>query len=138
MVLSKIPTFQEVKDWANSKFTTLTEVNNNADVPNADKVDGEHASSFVSASGDTITGDVFIDNHGFGGSPTIALAIGDSDTGLNSEADGNLEFWSNATTYGTMNSGVWDISQSDQFIVPHMTADPSAQVGAIWYRTDLD
>jgi hypothetical protein len=53
MVLNKIPTFQEVKDWANGTFTTLSEVNNNADVQNADyednagdadTVDGKHAS----------------------------------------------------------------------------------------------
>jgi hypothetical protein len=28
MVLNKIPTFQEVKDWANGQFTTLTDLDN--------------------------------------------------------------------------------------------------------------
>ncbi|UBF22616.1 hypothetical protein HRTV-25_gp35 [Halorubrum tailed virus 25] len=59
MGLNKIPSFQEVKDWANGKFTTLSEVNNNADVPNADyadsagdadTLDGQHAGAFLGSS----------------------------------------------------------------------------------------
>lgn len=40
-------------------------------------------------------GNTYIDNINFGGTPTIALAVGDTDTGLHSTADGALDIFSN-------------------------------------------
>lgn len=38
----------------------------------------------------------YADDHGIGGTPGISLAVGDTDTGLHSDTDGRLEFWTNA------------------------------------------
>ncbi len=40
-------------------------------------------------------GRVYVDSDNFGGTPTIDMAIGDTDTGLNSAGDGQLDVYSN-------------------------------------------
>ncbi|UCE36415.1 MAG: hypothetical protein JSW00_12945 [Thermoplasmata archaeon] len=42
-----------------------------------------------------VKGSLYVDNNAFGGTPTIDLAIGDTDTGMNSAADGELDIYSN-------------------------------------------
>ncbi|MFB6213621.1 MAG: beta strand repeat-containing protein, partial [Candidatus Nanohaloarchaea archaeon] len=57
--------------------------------------------TFVEQTGDSMSGNldvnanIYADNHGFGGTPQIAVAVGDTDTGLHSDTDGRLEFWTN-------------------------------------------
>lgn len=47
----------------------------------------------IHPSGHTITkGQLFVDNHGWGGNPSIDLAVGDNDSGLNWGGDGILQF----------------------------------------------
>ena len=42
-----------------------------------------------------VKGKTYVDPNSFGGAPTISLAVGDTDTGLNSSGDGNLDIYSN-------------------------------------------
>jgi len=50
-------------------------------------------------------GNAYIDNINFGGIPTIALAVGDTDTGLHSTADGALDVFSNNVNTMSIRSG---------------------------------
>lgn len=50
-------------------------------------------------------GNVYVDNINFGGTPTIALAVGDTDTGLHSTADGALDIFSNNVNTMSIRSG---------------------------------
>jgi F0F1-type ATP synthase epsilon subunit len=50
-------------------------------------------------------GNVYVDNINFGGTPTIALAVGDTDTGLHSTADGALDIYSNNVNTMSIRSG---------------------------------
>lgn len=48
---------------------------------------------------------LYVDNHGFGGTPNIALPIGDTDTGLHTNTDGVLQLYSDSEGVVTINSG---------------------------------
>ena len=64
---------------------------------------GELDSRYVLKSGDTVTGimnfqnRVIVNSSVYGGTPTISLAIGDSDSGFNSAADGQLQMYGDNT-----------------------------------------
>lgn len=66
---------------------------------------------YVLKAGDTVTGimnfqnRVIVNSSVFGGTPTISLAIGDSDSGFNSTADGQLQMYSNNTVIANWSSG---------------------------------
>ena len=50
-------------------------------------------------------GKVYVDSDNFGGTPTIDLAVGDTDTGLDSAGDGQLDLWSNNVKTISIRSG---------------------------------
>lgn len=52
-----------------------------------------------------VKGRTYVDPANFGGAPTISLAVGDTDTGLNSGGDGLLEFYSNNINTMTVRNG---------------------------------
>lgn len=53
----------------------------------------------------SVNGRIYIDNYGFGGTPVISLAVGDTDTGLNSVADGALDIMSNSVVAMSVRGG---------------------------------
>lgn len=66
---------------------------------------------YVLKSGDTVTGimnfqnRVIVNSSVYGGTPTISLAIGDSDSGFNSAADGQLQMYGNNTVIANWSGG---------------------------------
>jgi hypothetical protein len=52
-----------------------------------------------------VNGSLYVDNNGFGGTPSIDLAVGDTDTGLNSSGDGQLDFFSDNINTMSIRSG---------------------------------
>jgi len=56
---------------------------------------------------------IYVDNHGYGGNPSIALAIGDTDTGIHSDTDGRLEFWENNDERVTLENATLTMQSTD-------------------------
>jgi hypothetical protein len=78
----------------------------NSKASDSDKLDGLDSSNFLRTDiGGSVTGNLFINNHGFGGNPSIALAVGDTDTGLHSTSDGTLYIYANNVSQATINNG---------------------------------
>lgn len=96
---------------------------------------------------DTIDGRFYVNNHGFGGTPGIALAVGDTDTGLHSTADGVLEFWANAIAVAQLDNQRFGFqipinlngNEARGMRIENRTNRPSGvDPGHIIYRSDRD
>lgn len=56
------------------------------------------------------TGNLYIDNHAFGGTAAIALAVGDTDSGLHATADGIIQMYSDNSKIGHWSPSEVDIT----------------------------
>jgi hypothetical protein len=79
----------------------------------ADLLDGLDSTKFLRSDvTSTIVGNFYINNHGYGGVPSIALAVGDTDTGLHSTTDGNLQIYSNNVSAATIYNNSFNITST--------------------------
>lgn len=77
-----------------ASFDGSSNISINADVSysaNSDKLDGYHATDFVKRSGDTMTGNLYVNTTGVTGTPIVAYAMGNPNTGFNASASGNIQ-----------------------------------------------
>ncbi|MEA3288418.1 MAG: hypothetical protein U9Q77_13735 [Candidatus Marinimicrobia bacterium] len=61
-------------------------------------------------------GNLYVDNNNFGGTPAVDIAVGDTDTGLDSDGDGALDIYSNNNKTMSIRSGKVGIGTSTPVI----------------------
>ncbi|MBB6730065.1 pyocin knob domain-containing protein [Cohnella zeiphila] len=93
------------RSYYNGGWGAWRELWTSGNLLNPAKLDSEN----VFTGNQTFNGNVYVNNHGFGGSPFIALAIGDSDTGLHSTSDGSLQIYTNSSPRATIDGQTFNI-----------------------------
>lgn len=87
--------------WGIDGYKILTTNNYSAELDNR----------YVNKAGDTVTGimdfknKVIVNSSVHGGTPSISLAIGDSDSGFNSASDGHIQIYTNNVVLADLNNG---------------------------------
>lgn len=87
--------------WGIDGYKILTTNNYSAELDNR----------YVNKAGDTVTGimdfknKVIVNSSVQGGTPSISLAIGDSDSGFNSASDGHIQIYTNNVVLADLNNG---------------------------------
>jgi len=76
----------------------------------------------------TSNGKIYLDNNGFGGAASIDLAVGDTDTGLDSAGDGQLDFYANNNKTMSVRSGKVGISNDDPDVKLHVLGGTDVEV----------
>ncbi|WP_414836479.1 hypothetical protein [Candidatus Nanohalococcus occultus] len=111
-------------------FTTKSWVNSNDDVEDTQTLAETLGDGNAARSDSAIVDRMYLDDHGFGGTPSISLAVGDTDTGLHSDTDGRLEFWSNSGERMYLSAGTLDLQSNTLQDVGGIVDDSGTSCGS--------